>query len=224
MNETSDLERTNFRHALQSEISPAKSVPLLSRRMLVASTVALALAVGALVTLYNLSGLSSLLGTAFAETKTGTQSQLAPGQPATPFMVQAEKSGLKTCKNLFETLGQALSANTEYSTISQWNKDDPNGHAVQSLVGLKYDTPSYKALAAGVVLVAPVGETCEGGMIRVAPYAQDCAAVAKMLPSESAATANLRDVNVFDLSTGGQALLIPMQAGCIAITVATMAG
>jgi len=90
---------------------------------------------------------------------------------------------------------------------------------------MSYDLPDYKTQAAGVVFASPVGQTCEGSLVRVAPFPKSCQQVAQTLPKGSVAADNLSNAMLFNLAdNGGQALLVPSGNTCIVVSVARMAG
>ncbi|WFP75392.1 hypothetical protein [Mesorhizobium sp. WSM4906] len=142
-----------------------------------------------------------------------------------PFQAHVTQAGVRTCANLFATLGQALTAGSTYAVQTQWDKSSPDTHALQAVAGMSYDLPDYKTQAAGVVFASPVGQTCEGGFVRIAPFQKSCQEVAQTLPKGSVATDNLSNTVLFNLANdGGQALLVPTGNTCIVVSVARMGG
>ena len=72
---------------------------------------------------------------------------------------------------------------------------------------------------------SPVGQTCEGGFVRVAPFQRSCQEVAGTLPKVSLPADNLSNPMLFNLANnGGQALLVPTGNTCIVVSVARMGG
>ncbi|TIS63379.1 MAG: hypothetical protein E5W93_03765 [Mesorhizobium sp.] len=178
-------------------------------------------------------------GTASAQTQApATQGKPAEAKPAetkpaladasankNPFQAHVAQAGVRTCANLFATLGQALTAGSTYAVQTQWDNTSPDTHALQAVAGMSYDLPDYKTQAAGVVFASPVGQTCEGGFVRVAPFQKSCQEVAQTLPKGSVATDNLSNTMLFNLANnGGQALLVPTGNTCIVVSVARMGG
>jgi len=172
-------------------------------------------------------------GTASAQSQAPAETGPANGKPPagdasaanTPFQVHANQAGVHTCANVFATLGQALTAGSTYAIETQWDKTSPDAHAVQAVAGMSYDLPDYKTQAAGVVIASPVGQTCEGSLVRVAPFQKSCQQVAQTLPKGSVAADNLSNAMLFNLpGNGGQALLVPTGNTCIVVSVARMAG
>jgi hypothetical protein len=142
-----------------------------------------------------------------------------------PFQAHVAQAGVRTCANLFATLGQALTAGSTYAIQTQWDKTAPDTHAVQAVAGMSYNLPDYKTQAAGIVYASPVGQTCEGGFVRVAPFQKSCQEVAQGLPKGSVPADNLSNTSLFNLANnGGQALLVPTGNTCIVVSVARMGG
>lgn len=143
----------------------------------------------------------------------------------TPFEKHASQAGVRTCARVFAALGQALTLGTTYTEQTQWNTSSPDTHPVQAIAGMTYDLPDYKAQAAGVVFASPVGQGCEGGFVRVAPFQKTCQDVVQTLPKGSVLADNLSNSMLFNLANdGGQALLVPTGNACVVISVARMAG
>ncbi|RWM25538.1 hypothetical protein [Mesorhizobium sp.] len=170
-------------------------------------------------------------GTASAQAQAPAQDKPAQAVPAdastnkNPFQTHVAQAGVRTCANLFATLGQALTAGSAYAVQTQWDKTSPDTHALQAVAGMSYDLPDYKTQAAGVVFASPLGQTCEGGFVRVAPFQKSCQEVAQTLPKGSVATDNLSNTMLFNLANnGGQALLVPTGNTCIVVSVARMGG
>jgi len=172
-------------------------------------------------------------GTASAQAQAPAQGK--PAQAATapadasannnPFQAHVAQAGVRTCANLFATLGQALTAGSTYAVQTQWDNTSPDTHAVQAVAGMSYNLPDYKTQAAGVVFASPVGQTCEGGFVRVAPFQRSCQEVAGTLPKGSLPADNLSNTMLFNLANnGGQALLVPTGNTCIVVSVARMGG
>ncbi len=145
--------------------------------------------------------------------------------PETPFLVHAREAGLKACGTVFPVLGQLLSGSAQYSIQSHWNTAEPDKHAVHSVLGLNIASPDYSGPAAGIVYAAPTGTGCEGALVRVVPYQKSCDAVVAALPQDSSLATNLGAVRVYDLANGGgQVMLLPSEATCVAISIAQAAG
>ncbi|RAZ92941.1 hypothetical protein DPM33_03575 [Mesorhizobium hawassense] len=198
---------------------------------------------GAFAVLVAVAVISSLrfypaLGMLVADTASAQSQVPAQGKPSeagpapadaaankTPFQAHVSQAGVHTCANLFATLGQALTAGSTYAVQTQWDKTSPDTHAVQAVAGMSYDLPDYKTQAAGVVFASPVGQTCEGGFVRVAPFQRSCQEVATTLPNGSLLADNLSNTMLFNLANnGGQALLVPTGNTCIVVSVARMGG
>lgn len=165
--------------------------------------------------------------------QTAPQAKIAPAGPpppaapaSTPFRAHAGQAGLHQCANLYQALGQALTPGANYAVSTQWDKNGPNAHTVQGVVGMTYDLQDYKAQGGGVVFASPIGQACEGNLVRVAPVQKPCPEVARTLPSGSRLSQNLSGTPLYDLGGNNafQALLIPSTNMCIVVTVAHMAG
>ncbi|WP_217576153.1 hypothetical protein [Mesorhizobium sp. GbtcB19] len=177
--------------------------------------------------------LATFAGTASAQTQAPAQGKPAEAGSAAadaaanqnPFQAHVSQAGVHTCANLFAALGQSLTAGTTYAIQTQWDKASPDAHAVQAVAGMTYDLPDYKTQAAGVVIASPVGQTCEGSLVRVAPFQKTCQQVTQTLPKGSVAADNLSNTMLFNLANnGGQALLVPTGNTCIVVSVARMGG
>ncbi|RWD72632.1 hypothetical protein [Mesorhizobium sp.] len=172
-------------------------------------------------------------GTASAQAQAPVQGEPTQATPSpadasankNPFQAHVAQAGVRTCANLFATLGEALTAGSTYAVQTQWDKTSPDAHAVQAVAGMSYNLPDYKTQAAGVVFASPVGQTCEGGFVRVAPFQKSCQEVAQTLPKGSQLADNLSNTMLFNLaSNGGQALLVPTGNACIVVSIARMGG
>lgn len=145
-------------------------------------------------------------------------------QSTNAFAEQAARLGVGRCANLFSTAGQMMTAGSTYAVQVQASGENPDAHAVQGVAGIAYDTPELKGQAAGVVLAAPVGQACEGQLVRVAPFQKPCADVLALLPGGSTAAGDLSGVPLYDLGGNqGQAMLITNGNSCVVVTVARMA-
>lgn len=141
--------------------------------------------------------------------------------PANVFRDEAARLGALRCAKLFSVLGQTVSNGSAYAVQTQTERAAPDGHGVQGVVGMTYDTPDYRAQAAGVVMAAPVGDRCEGQLVRVAPFQRACKDVVALLPAGSKAAGNLSGVPLYDLGGNqGQAMLVPSGGTCVVVTVA----
>ncbi|MER9760574.1 hypothetical protein [Mesorhizobium sp. M0138] len=148
-----------------------------------------------------------------------------PALAETPFLQHAKEAGLQSCSNIFPALGQMLTTGTTYSVQSIWNNEAPDKHLVEALVGMNYATQGYSGPAAGLVFAAPTASVCEGTMVRVAPFATNCADVPALLPKDSKLANNLGQISVYELANGGgNAMLLPTGNSCVVISVASAAG
>ena len=160
-----------------------------------------------------------------AVAETNPPSQPDPALADTPFLQHAKQAGLQSCSNIFPALGQMLTTGTTYSVQSIWNNEAPDKHVVEALVGMNYATQGYSGPAAGLVFAAPTASVCEGTMVRVAPFAANCADVPALLPKGSKLANNLGQISVYELANGGgNAMLLPTGNSCVVISVASAAG
>jgi hypothetical protein len=148
-----------------------------------------------------------------------------PALTDTPFLQHAKQAGVQACSSVFPVLGELLTNGAKYDVQSSWNREAPDSHAVQALVGMNYSTGDYSGPAAGVVFASPTKSACEGTMIRVAPFSASCANMSSNLPQGSRLANNLGQISVYDLGGGkGNALLLPAGNSCVVISVATASG
>jgi len=145
-------------------------------------------------------------------------------QSADAFRQQADKLGVRQCANLFSALGQVVTLGSTYAVQAQADGKAPDKHPVQGVAGIAYNTPGYSGQAAGVVMAAPVGKSCEGQLVRVAPFQQSCAEVIKLFPQGSTAAGNLSGVPLYNLGGNqGQAMMIANGPSCVVVTIARVA-
>jgi hypothetical protein len=157
-------------------------------------------------------------GQALAQSKQATPPQ-APA--ASLFKQQADQLGVRRCANLYAALGETVAAGAAHNVQTRAEKSDADGHNVQGVVGLTYNTPSYSSQAAGIVTVSPVGDKCEGQLVRIAPYQRSCQQMVALLPAGSTAAGSLTGVPLYNLGGNqGQALLVPNGQTCVVVTVA----
>lgn len=144
----------------------------------------------------------------------------APQLPDSPFLTQAKGAKLSSCGVVFPVLGNQLTQGTTYKILTSFHTKKPDGHAVQSLVGMTYASAEYSGPAAGLVFASPNGKECEGALVRVVPFAKACAEVEKALPQGSKAIELLASMPVYEMAgNGGQVMLVPAQTGCVVVTV-----
>ncbi len=136
------------------------------------------------------------------------------------FFNHANKGGVQTCAATYSGLGINLTNGTQYMLQTQFSTKDADKHSVQGLVGMMFNIPNgYSGPAAGVVFATPTVQGCEGLMVRIVPLSENCADAEAKLPQGSVRRTVLSGNNVFALSTGGQAILMPAITGCIAISI-----
>lgn len=151
--------------------------------------------------------------------------QQAAAPPATNlFQDQAGKLGARKCASLYATLGQGMTQGAAYTLKTETSKQAPDTHMVQGVVGMSYNLPDLKGPAGGIVLATPMGQGCEGYMVRVAPFQKPCAEVLRLLPAGSVEEQRLSGVPQYRLGGNqGQALIIPSGSTCVVVTLTGMA-
>ncbi|XSG81092.1 MAG: hypothetical protein ACPW61_08300 [Methyloligella sp. ZOD6] len=140
---------------------------------------------------------------------------------STPFVHHTEEAGIEACANLYAVLGESLTGGASYGVQSFWNKQMPNDHAIEGIVSLNYQNESYASAAAGYVFASPTDKGCAGTMVRIAPYQRTCSEIPAILPEGSTQLNDLGDVAAYQLSTGGQALLLPVGGSCAVVSIAS---
>lgn len=141
------------------------------------------------------------------------------------FLKHASDAGATACAGVYASLGKALTNGNPFMVQTQSAKENANAHSLQGVVGMSYQSETGNAgPAAGLVFAAPVGTSCEGHMVRVVPVARNCQDTAALLPKESSPLPPLNGIPVYSLPAGGQAMLIPASAGCVAISIVRSGG
>ncbi|TWS94451.1 hypothetical protein [Reyranella sp. CPCC 100927] len=157
-----------------------------------------------------------------------TQQQPPQGQPApqpTVFDEHAKQGKIAKCANVFGGLGRLVAAGSAYSAKSTWNAEAGDAHSVQSVVALSNVNPANPAQrAAGIVFAAPVGNACEGSLVRVTPTTDNCQVVAAELAKQNGQTGVLGDMTLMTMPNGAQVMLVPLANACVAVSVLQGAG
>lgn len=136
------------------------------------------------------------------------------------FLRHAADAGISTCSGVYASLGKALTNGNPFMLLTQSAKENADIHSLQGVVGMNYRSQTgYAGPAAGLVFAAPVGTACEGQMVRVVPVPETCQATAALLPQGSTTLPPLNGIPVYSLPGGGQAMLVPASAGCVAISI-----
>ncbi len=160
---------------------------------------------------------------AIATTLSAAQAQASKkptGQtPQTPFEDHIKQAGIKTCKDVFPTLGTVMSADSDYRTATFWNQKEADKHAVGSLAGLNFNHPGLQGKGAGVVYAAPVGKSCEGLSVRIVPVSGKCPDFTATLQNDVAQREDLNGVDLLILKSGARVMALPASdSTCLAIT------
>jgi hypothetical protein len=147
--------------------------------------------------------------------------QPRPSAPGPSLFAQhASQAGVKRCAAVYPALGAMVAEGSTYNVASSWNKQAPDAHPVQGLVGLSLKNAQYQGPAAGVVFAAPTASGCVGDAVRVIPFAQSCPLIVKQLPAGSHLLRDMEGSALYEVGgTGGQVMLIGGKAGCTAISV-----
>lgn len=149
--------------------------------------------------------------------------QAAAPATANLFQDQASKLGARQCAALYAALGQSVIQGAAFTVKTETNKDAPDAHIVQGVVGMTYNLPDLKGQAGGIVLAAPAAKGCEGYLVRVAPFQKSCAEMTRSLPAGSVGEQTLSGVAQYRLGGNqGQALMIPNGSACVVVTLAGM--
>ncbi len=138
--------------------------------------------------------------------------------PTTVFKAHARQGNITTCANVFDTLGRGVAADSTYTAQTQWDGKAGNIHSVQSLVAMSGGAGNPGARAVGVVFAAPIGQSCEGTLVRVTPMADACEAVAAGLLKINGQKSALGELDVVNLPNGAQVMLVPLGGSCVAVT------
>jgi len=211
------------------------SKPKLLRRLLISAGATVLLS-GVAFALYQLPIVEQAVAQAQGKTKTvapkgdSTNSneqakpEQAQGQATAPSNADpftAHSSGLKACSSTYAGLGKILTEGTQFMVQTQTAKATPERHGISGVVGMVFppNSGAYSGPAAGIVFAAPTADGCEGNMVRVVPFEQSCAVAATLLPQGSEALQPLSTLPIYNLPTGGQAMLMPSGSGCVAITI-----
>jgi hypothetical protein len=164
--------------------------------------------------------LVAMTGLACSASAAAVAQQAAPSAAAV-FEGEANKLGAHKCASLFSGLGNSLTAGSAFAVQTEVGAKPADAHATQGVVGMSYDTPSYKGQAVGVIFAAPVGGACEGNLVRVAPYQRSCQDVVGLLPAGTTAGDTLSGVATYNLGGNqGLALLLPSGSSCVVVSVA----
>jgi len=166
------------------------------------------------------------LGWVMSQAKGLTALQRPAAQPAPAadegkdlFTTHALARGVKTCAATYAALGKALTNGATFAFQTQVAEGAPNAHSVQGTVGMRFGaSPRGLEQAAGVILVAPNGSSCEGNSVRVIPLKQRCTEATALLPPGSKPMSPLADLAFYLLPSGEQTLLVPVGDNCVAVT------
>jgi hypothetical protein len=148
----------------------------------------------------------------------------AQAQPESVFDEHARQGNIKTCAKVFGVLGRLVAADSPFTAQTQWDSTSGDSHAVESIVALNGGPGNPTQPAAGVVFAAPVGESCEGTLVRVTPTNSNCQAVAADLGKMNGKGASLGNLGVINMENGTQVMLVPFGNACIAVSTLRASG
>jgi len=153
-------------------------------------------------------------------------SQPAATQPPNVFDDHVHQGKITKCATVFGGLGRIVAGGATYSAKTSWHAEAGDAHAVQSIVALSNLNPANPQAqrAAGVVVAAPVGNACEGTLVRVVPTTDNCQLVAAELAKQNGQPGVLGDMTLMALPGGGQVMLVPLGSACVAVSVLQGAG
>lgn len=148
-----------------------------------------------------------------------------PDESTNLFLKHAADAGVSACAGVYASLGKALTNGNPFMLQTQSAKENANVHSLQGVVGMSYRSETgYDGLASGLVFAAPVGNSCEGHMVRVVPVPESCQTITGRLPQGSTPLPVLGGIPIYALPGDGQAMLVPAGTGCIAISIARLGG
>ena len=142
----------------------------------------------------------------------------------TPFHDHVTRSGVSSCSHDFPSMGTLLTQNSQYMVQTNWNKQEPDLHILRALVGMRFDTPDYKGPAIGVMLSAPMKNSCETNAVRITPFDMSCEEVVRRFLPGGAVDTRLQDLPIYRVADGSQVVTMPIGKSCIAVSVAYSAG
>lgn len=162
-----------------------------------------------------------------AQPQSSTNAPAQPNAASDPFQTHAEQAGAKTCTATYAALGKMLTDGTQFMVQTQTAKAEVDQHALQGVVGITFPPSkdgNFTGPAAGLVFAAPTAQGCEGTMVRVVPFPQNCQAAVNLLPKGSQQLQPLSGLPVFALASGGQAMLMPAGNGCVVLSIMRAGG
>ena len=176
----------------------------------------LAVAAGALI----LMSPSSSLGASESGTPAAAAALPAPIADY-KFAKELAAAGVKGCAPLVEAMsGNLMQGATEFATVSNWNKDAPNGRIVSTLTGQKFgSSPAVPNGLAGVFASPQPDGKCDAVSVQVVPSPANCATLQTAIAKSGKTLGALAGVPV--MSDGsGQVMLVPTGANtCIIVGI-----
>ncbi|RFB75609.1 hypothetical protein [Methylovirgula sp. 4M-Z18] len=158
-----------------------------------------------------------------ASTQAAPQPQAAPQQPSV-FDEHVRQAKITTCANVFSALGHKVANNSVFTAETQWDAKASDAHSIQSVLALAGDAANPTLHAAGVVFAAPIGQSCEGTLVRVTPTSTNCPDLSAELTKQNGRSSPLGDLSLITLPNGAQVVLIPFGNACIAMSTLRAAG
>ena len=176
-----------------------------------------ALAVGVL-------GLAAAAGTFLVMSpSTSMGASQAAAAPAADYKFAKDlvTAGAKGCAPLVEAMsGSLMQGATEYATVSNWNKDAPDGRIVSAVTGQKFgQTPAVPHGLAGVFASPHSDGKCDAVSVQVVPSPANCATLQEAIAKNGKSIGALAGVPLLSDGTG-QVMLVPTGANtCIIVGV-----
>ncbi|NNU63609.1 hypothetical protein [Ochrobactrum soli] len=140
----------------------------------------------------------------------------------TPFHKHIAEAGLTACASAFPAMGEMLTQNAQYMVQTKWNREQPEKHVIEGLVGMQFDSPDHKGPAIGYVFAAPIAGACDGGMVRVVPFAKNCDSVAQQFLPGSRLAGELQGLRTYVAQDGSEIVVMPVGENCVSVSLGNM--
>lgn len=140
------------------------------------------------------------------------------------FDEHAQQGKIGACSGVFSALGRGVVADAGYTAQTEWDTKAASAHSVASLVTLEGGPSTPGVQGAGVVFAAPVGQSCEGALVRVTPIKTSCQSLEAALVKAQGRAGTLGALPVVAMPNGAQVVLVPFDQSCVAMTSLRAAG
>ncbi|MPR64362.1 hypothetical protein D7027_21560 [Ochrobactrum intermedium] len=175
------------------------------------------LGLGYTAALYKQDRLTPLLSAA-ADVRTDRKDRIVKDD--NPFQNHVLQARMKACATAFPAMGNLLTQNSQFMVQTKWNKQNPDQHMTQALVGMRYDSPDYKGPSIGIMVAAPINGNCETNAVRVTPFDMSCEEVVQRFMGNSTMSSRLQELPIYDTDDGSQVVMVPSGKNCVAVSVA----